>query len=310
PNPEITIETNPGTVDLDKLKAYREAGVNRLSLGMQSFQPEELFALDRIHTVEDAHSCYEDARKAGFENVSVDLIFALPNQPFENWQTTLTKAVALGPEHISAYNLSFESGTPLTKTLRRGEIAPCSVDVERKMYLHSIDYLQAHGYEQYEISNFAKPNRECVHNQKYWDGSPYLGLGASSHSFMDKRRFWNVRNLREYIELLNSQTLPIEGEETLDLEQKSFERVLLGLRQRRGVDLKSFENDLGFSFFEKYVQPLSKFFSCDFSDGMFASELSDGQRKIKSRLLEIEDGFLKLTKQGLLLNDSICAAFL
>jgi oxygen-independent coproporphyrinogen-3 oxidase len=309
PNPEITIEANPGTVDLEKLKRYRDAGVNRLSLGIQSFQPEELRFLDRIHTVEEAVSSFDNAKKIGFENLSIDLIFALPEQALETWEKNLELAVDLEPNHISAYNLTYEDGTPLAVELKNGKFKMCSEELQRKMFVTTIEYLEANGFQHYEISNFAKPGYESRHNKKYWDGSPYLGLGTSAHSFVKGRRFWNVSNLRKYLTSLSKDSLPLGGEEYLEGNEACFEKVFLGLRLRQGMDLKTFESEIGISFFDKYLPTLTSFFSCNFKDRKLVAELTEGTRKLKSRLLEIEDGFLKLTEEGLLLCDAICAEF-
>lgn len=306
---EVTLETNPGTVNLSKLRNFREAGINRLSIGVQSFQANELRFLDRLHSAEEALGCFEDAVRAGFENISIDLIFALPKQTLRDWEDTLERAVALQPHHISAYNLTFEEGTPLTNLLRQGKIPSCSEDRQKALYEHTIDFLERHGYRQYEISNFAKPGFESRHNQKYWDGSPYLGLGVSSHSFLKERRFWNPRNLHQYMSLLSDNHLPVAAEERLTWENKAFENVFLGLRQRQGVNLHLFEKNMGVSIFHKYVQPLSRFFACNFNNPQLVEQLTDGSCHLKSRLLEIQDGFLKLTKQGLLLCDAVCAEF-
>lgn len=307
--PEVTVEVNPGTVDLEKLKRYREAGINRLSLGIQSFNADDLTVLDRTHTVEEALTPFNDARKARFENISIDLIFALPGQSLSAWETNLKLAVNIEPNHISTYNLTYEEATPLAIQLKNGRVKMCSEELQRKMYLTAIEYLEANNFLHYEISNFAKPGCESRHNQKYWDGSPYLGLGASAHSFFDGRRFWNVSNLRTYITSLSENKLPLDGEEYLGISEASFEKVFLGLRQRRGLHLKTFESEVGISFFDKYFAALPSFFSCNFKDSNLVAELTDGSRRLKSRLLEIEGGFLKLTKEGLLTCDSICAKF-
>lgn len=309
PRAEITLEANPGTVDQKKLQGYRAAGVNRLSLGVQSFQPEELQLLDRLHSAADAVRCFENARKAGFENINLDLIFAIPGQTLRTWQHSLRLAVALQPEHISAYNLTYEEGTPLTRQLQQGEVAACNEDLQKEQFLTAIEFLEAHGYSQYEISNFARPGFACQHNQKYWDASPYLGLGVSAHSFVDNRRFWNVSNLGQYMAMLAEDRLPVVGQELLGQETYAFERVFLGLRQSRGIYLKSFETETGISFFEKYAEPVSSFLPANLKNARLTAELTEGTRKLRGRLLEIEGGFLRLTRQGILLCDSICAEF-
>jgi len=304
-NPEVTLETNPNTVDLQKLEALLTSGVTRLSLGVQSFHPEELKFLDRDHSDKESVTAVQNARKAGFENISIDLIFGLPKQKLQFWKKNLEWAVGLDPDHISAYNLTYEEGTPLTTRLQRKEIKILPDETQKQMLLTAIDFLQAKGFEQYEISNYAKPGFESKHNRKYWNGCPYLGLGVSSHSFLNGRRFWNVRNMKAYIAQLTNEALPIEGEENLDGNQRALERVYLGLRQRHGIDLKSFEAEIGISFFERYSGPLSKFFDFDFR----SEQITSGSRKLSGKFLEIENGFLRLTNEGIVLSDSICAEF-
>jgi len=308
-HPEVTLETNPNTVDLQKLEALLESGVTRLSLGVQSFYPAELKFLDRDHSDKESVAAVQNARKAGFKNISIDLIFGLPKQKLFTWQKNLELAVELNPNHISTYNLTYEEGTPLTARLKRKEVEILADETQKQMFLTTIDFLQANGFEQYEISNYAKPGCQSIHNKKYWDGSPYLGLGVSSHSFLNNRRFWNVRNINTYISALENETLPIEGGEKLDIKQRALEKVFLGLRQRRGIDLKSFEDEIGLAFFERYARSMSKFFEVDFRNAELTAELVSGVRDLQGMFLEIEGGFLRLTKDGIVLSDSICAEF-
>ena len=308
-NPEVTLETNPNTVDLQKLEAILASGVTRLSLGVQSFHSGELKFLDRDHSDKESVAAVQNARRAGFENISIDLIFGLPKQKLRTWENSLELAVELNPNHISAYNLTYEEGTPLTTRLKRKEVEILTDETQKQMFLTSIDFLQANGFEQYEISNYAKPGFQSIHNKKYWNGSSYLGLGVSSHSFMNNRRFWNVRNMKSYISALTNETLPIEGEEKLGLKQRALEKVYLGLRQRRGIDLKSFEDEIGLPFFDRYRGSMSKFFEVDFRNEEMISELISGVRNLRGMFLEIEGGFLRLTKEGIVLSDSICLEF-
>ncbi|RIK65536.1 coproporphyrinogen III oxidase [candidate division KSB1 bacterium] len=213
---EVTLEANPGTIDGKQMANYRAVGINRLSLGVQSFEANELKLLDRVHSPQQARLAAQHARYAGFENLNLDFMFALPSQTRRRWQRTLQRAVALNPDHISAYNLT-------------------------------------HGYRHYEISNFAKPGYEAQHNIKYWDGSAYLGLGASAHSFDGKRRFWNVANLRKYLDRLAENQLPEDGSEELTRQQRMFEFAFLGLRQRRGIPLAEFAR--------KFKQPFEQVFN-------------------------------------------------
>lgn len=287
PRLEITLETNPGTISTERLAHYRAAGVNRLSLGMQSFDEEELRLLDRIHSPEQARAALLGARYAGFENVSLDLIFALPNQTRKRWQENLKHAVELEPNHISAYNLTIEEGTPLDHAIRKGKIVPLTEEDERAMYDFTMTFLAQNGYRQYEISNFARAGYEAKHNIKYWDGSAYLGLGASAHSYDGKRRFWNVANLRKYFECLAQNQLAEENGEELTPEQRKFEFAFLGLRQNRGVNLLEFER--------KFRVPFARAFN-----GLVREMENEG-------LLVREGDFLRLSKEGIFLCDEICA---
>ncbi len=284
---EITLETNPGTIDNAQLARYRTIGVNRLSLGVQSFDEDELQLLDRIHSPEQAKAAVLAARYAGFNNVSIDLIFALPNQTQKRWRENLQQAVELSPNHISAYNLTIETGTPLDFAIRKGKISPLTEEEEREMYDFTMNFLAQHGYRQYEISNFAQPGYEARHNIKYWDGSAYLGLGASAHSFDGRRRFWNVANLRKYLESISGGALAEESGEDLTTQQKRFEFAFLGLRQTRGLDLQEFQR--------KFRMPFERAFN-----GIVQELEHDG-------LLERENEFLRLSKEGIFLCDEICA---
>jgi len=286
-HPEITIEANPGTLTSEQLARYRSARINRLSLGVQSLHADELARLDRIHSPQQAIDAVIMARHAGFENINMDFIFALPQQTIPRWQESLEQALELQPTHISAYNLTIEPGTPLDVKIRKGETQPLSEEEERAFYQFTIDFLERHGYRQYEISNFAQPNFEAKHNIKYWDGSVYLGLGASAHSFDGKRRFWNVANLRKYLEALAAARLPEDGEEQLTKAQRMFETAFLGLRQRQGVDRAAFAKKFRRSFDETF-------------NGV-AQELEKGGLLIR------RDDSLQLTREGLFLCDAICS---
>jgi oxygen-independent coproporphyrinogen-3 oxidase len=203
------------------------------------------------------------------------------------WQQSLEQAFELAPTHISAYNLTIEAGTPLDVKIRQGEMRPLSEEEEREFYRFTIDFLERHGYRQYEISNFAKPGFEARHNIKYWDGSFYLGLGASAHSYDGRRRFWNVANLRKYLEALAAGRLPEENTEELTKQQQMFEVAFLGLRQRRGIDLSLFAGKFRRSF-----------------DEVFNGAVQEME---KSGFLLRHDNHLQLTRDGLFLCDEICA---
>jgi len=287
PHPEITIEANPGTITSEQLARYRSAGINRLSLGVQSLHADELERLDRIHSPQQAIDAVMMAKPAGFENINMDFIFALPQQTIPRWQESLERAIELQPTHVSAYNLTIEHGTPLDVKIRKGEVQPLSEEEEREFYHFTMDFLEGQGYRQYEVSNFAKPNFAARHNIKYWDGSVYLGLGASAHSFDGQRRFWNVANLRKYLEALAAARLPEDNAEHLTRAQQMFETAFLGLRQRQGVDLAAFAKKFRQSF-----------------DETFNGVVLDME---KGGLLIRQDNYLQLTREGLFLCDAICA---
>jgi oxygen-independent coproporphyrinogen-3 oxidase len=310
PSLELTIEMNPGTVDLNKLLAYKNTGINRLSIGIQSFHTSELAFLDRIHSAEEAVDCFLNARKAGFDNISIDLIFALPRQSPKAWAKNLALALELAPEHISAYSLTVEPGTPLMKQLHRKAFTISKEKKQREMQLNTMRLLEEHGYEQYEISNYCKAGFASQHNQKYWDGSPYLGLGASAHSFIDGRRFWNVSNYSDYIAKLQQDKLPRAGHEHLSSDDVLLEKIWLGLRQKQGVHLASVETETGVSLLNQCRATLQKFFLHESFRQSQISGLTNGSLAVQSRHLVIEDGFLRLTEEGILLCDAICAEFL
>ncbi len=240
----MTLEANPGTVDRAKLQAFRRAGVNRLSIGIQSFDDEELKFLTRIHSAEEGRQAVAFAREAGFENVSIDLIFALPGQTTEKWRQHLEEAIALGPRHISAYSLIVEHGTPLARMVRSKLVSPLPLEAEAEMYELTMETLRQAGYEHYEVSNYALPGFRSRHNGNYWNHSNYLGLGPSAHSFWSGRRWWNFANLGTYCSRLEGDSLPVAGEELLSEGELLDEAVMLGLRSG-GIDLDRLSREHG-----------------------------------------------------------------
>jgi oxygen-independent coproporphyrinogen-3 oxidase len=327
---EVTIEANPGTIDRLKLAALREAGFNRLSLGAQSFDDAALRLLGRIHSARETAEAVDAARRAGFDNVSLDLIFALPGQTLEAWKADLRMAVDLGVEHVSGYMLQLDDETPLAAALRRGEFRLPDDELQKEMLLVAADELGAAGLARYEISNYAKPGFECRHNVKYWTGAPYLGFGPAAHSFMPLQgsdlgarrspppkeiapglpaeadagpsqakaeggsRIWGLRwanasNVNEYVRRIRAGESLTAMREELTREQRMFETVFLGLRMACGVDLAAF----GAAFGEPF----------DARHGATARRL-EGQG-----LLERSGGFLRLTRKGLPVADSVMAEF-
>jgi putative oxygen-independent coproporphyrinogen III oxidase len=235
PDPETTCEANPDTVDVPSLKGLRHAGVNRLSIGVQSFDADVLASLQRIHSADSARRAYGAARNAGFENVNLDLIYGAEGESLDSWRGTLEEAVALRPEHLSCYALTIEPNTMLGRQVAAGIARAPDPDRQADMYELACDTLSSAGYLHYEVSNWALPGRECLHNLGYWEGRPYLGLGAGAHSFRAGRRWWNLRPPHQYMETLSEHRLPVGGEESIRDEDGKLEALLLGLRLDRGV---------------------------------------------------------------------------
>jgi oxygen-independent coproporphyrinogen-3 oxidase len=233
-NPEITLEVNPGTMNVSALSNFRKAGINRLSIGIQSFQDEELRLLGRIHTAQEAKDSIHRAKKAGFENIGLDLIFGFPGQPLTSWQNTLKTAKDLNPSHISAYALTWHSFTPLGEDIRSGLLPMPSEELVSDMFEWTSGFLSDE-FEHYEISNYARPGFRCRHNEGYWVGESYLGLGPSAHSYNGETRFWNVSDIHHYMVVLLQHQLPLAGQEDLSDEDKILEALVLGLRRKEGI---------------------------------------------------------------------------
>lgn len=237
-NLEFSIEINPKTVDTEKLYLMKDFEVNRLSIGVQSFNDEELLFLGRIHNAEDAIKTVEVAMKKGFKNISIDLIYGLPGQTLKSWQETLNKAASMSINHISLYELSVEENTPLGKELHRGKLSLPPQDNVVLMYEFATDFLKERGFKKYEISNFAKRGFECRHNISYWLRMPYLGLGPSAHSFIDKKRFHNPSDLFSYTETLLKGKFAWIDDYFVDRVEELKEKIFLGLRMTEGIILK------------------------------------------------------------------------
>ncbi len=246
---EITMEVNPGTVTISRLRAFHRAGINRVSIGVQSFQDEKLRQLGRIHTARQALDAIRAVREAGYENLGIDLISGLPGQDPASWRRDMQTAVNLGPDHLSCYQLTLEKGTCLYERVRAGTEARVDDDSAADLFLDTLAYLAEHDYRQYEISNYAlhgdKPSR---HNLKYWNLSPYCGAGPSAHSYDGRDRFWNKASLRRYISDVQNGTSPEGGRETLSTEQKLMEKIYLGLRTVSGIPVKAVETEFNLDF--------------------------------------------------------------
>jgi oxygen-independent coproporphyrinogen-3 oxidase len=237
---EITIEVNPDDVCQSRLELLRNLGFNRISLGVQSMQDSELRFLGRRHTAEQTLRALDRVRSAGFDRLSLDLIYGFSADPAVPhhilWEKTLEKVLRFEPDHLSCYMLTIEGDTPFKRLISEGKMALPSEEEGEELFLFTSEFLEERGFLHYEISNFARsPDSVCRHNHKYWDHTPYLGLGPSAHSFRDGNRWWNTRSVQQYCESLEKRELPVEGLEDLSQEQLLLERLFLGLRTRRGV---------------------------------------------------------------------------
>jgi putative oxygen-independent coproporphyrinogen III oxidase len=284
---EITLEANPGTLDREQLVGLRAAGINRLSMGAQSFDAQLLATLGRIHTPEEITQAVEYAREAGFGSINIDFMFGLPNQTMGHWQETLEKAVALRPEHLSLYSLIIEEGTPFYSWVHEGRITPGDEDLCADMYEYADDFLHSAGYENYEISNWALPGHQSRHNLTYWQNLPYIGMGAGAYSSFGGRRFSNVRDPNEYIRILKTGQIAENAAETEQVgrAQEMSETAFLALRTAQGLHLPTFER--------RFAEPFSNF---------AGNRL---QRVAEAGLLEQENGWLRLSKRGRLLGNEV-----
>ncbi len=237
PDSEVTLEANPGDLTEDRARALRQAGINRLSIGIQSFSDRLLQNIGRRHTAQEACDAVRFAQQAGFDNLSVDMMYGLPEQSLNDWRDDLQQAMALHVQHLSAYCLTYEAGTPMTRLLEQGQITETDEETENAMYDTLCDTLAANKFEHYEVSNFAQSGYHSKHNSSYWNNAPYIGLGAGAHSYDGRRRSWNPADLDRYIGDITGRTLQREGE-TLTDEQHRTERIMLGLRTRDGINAK------------------------------------------------------------------------
>jgi oxygen-independent coproporphyrinogen-3 oxidase len=281
---EITMETNPGTVDIKKLAAFRKAGINRISIGIQSFNDDELKFLTRIHDSETAKKTIREAIEAGFENVSIDLIFNLPGQTKKKWLHNLKIACELPVNHISAYSLIVENGTILNKMIIDGKVIMQDDDYDADLYETTIEHLESKSFRQYETSNFAKPGFECVHNNSYWHYKDYFGFGTSAHSFINGKRWWNYSSVKRYNSEIIKNGNAVANHEQLTDEKIHDEYVMLALRSS-GIKLKSYKKKFGNDWLKK--------------NNSYFEELS------KKDLILFDDEILKLTAKGYALCDEI-----
>ncbi len=286
---EITVEANPGTVDEAGLAGLRQAGVNRLSIGVQSFDDRLLAVLGRLHSAAQAARAAHLARKAGFDNLNLDLIFGIPGQSAHDWRETLRGALQIAPEHLAAYCLQLEEGTPLAQAVEGGAIRPCPEETELTMYRDAAAFLTAQGYEHYEISNFARPGKRCAHNLIYWLNRPYLGLGPAAHSLLKGVRFANEITLEGYSDRLSREEYPVESRTRLTVADEMSEMMFLGLRLIGGINLKEFYGRFGRRAEDVYRREIAAL--------------------MQKGLLEISSGRLRLTKKGLPLGNVVFREF-
>jgi oxygen-independent coproporphyrinogen-3 oxidase len=286
-NSEITCEINPGgNISPTYLDNLHDTGINRINIGVQSFDEHILTFLGRKHSASEAIDTFEKSRKSGFKNIGLDLIYGIPGQDVKSWTNDVHKAISYEPEHLSCYQLTLEPDTPLGKKYNNGSIDMPDDMLSCSLFFITSEILEKAGYIHYEVSNFARnAHFQSRHNQKYWDHTPYLGLGPASHSFLQNRRWWNHRSISQYINFLNGENLPIGGEETLDSEQLRSEEIFLGLRTKRGIDLKTFRSRYGYDLLEEKEKVITGF--------------------MKDSLLEIKNNRLCPTLKGMALADSI-----
>ena len=288
PDGEITIEVNPGTIDSPKLALLKSVGFNRLSIGLQAWQDLLLKNIGRIHSLHDFLKIYQAGRFAGFSNQGIDIIYGLPGQKVPDWAETLREVASLQPEHISAYGLQLETGTQLAKDVERGlQQLPTEEEVVEMMDL-TMTYLPNKGYRHYEISNYAKPGFESVHNLGYWRGDDYLGFGAGACSTVNAERWYNIEEPGDYIEVVCEGAFPIKSREKLDLKTKAAEALMLGLRLRDGLDLHKFEAEYGIDL-QKTAEP--------YLTGL-----------LEEKLISLNDSRLVLTDAGIRLSNSVISS--
>lgn len=290
---EITIEANPGTVTEEKLLAYRRCGVNRISFGLQSTDAEELKLLGRIHTFEEFLESYHLARKFGFHNINIDLMSAIPKQTLTSWEQTLERVVRLEPEHISAYSLIIEEGTPFYERYGEGSLGEKELpgeDEEREIYYRTKERLREAGYERYEISNYARRGYECRHNLGYWERKEYLGFGLGAASLVGEVRCRNTEHLQEYLKYAGSPEKIREDVQKLSVQEQMEEFLFLGLRKTEGVSEKEFLDSYGTSMEQCYGRELRKL--------------------TEEGLLQKNDGRIRLTERGVDVSNYVFSAFI
>ncbi|MFH1422869.1 MAG: radical SAM family heme chaperone HemW, partial [Planctomycetota bacterium] len=287
---EFTVEANPGTLTNKKISILKNASVSRISLGAQSFNTDALKTLGRIHTDKQTEDSFNLLRKGGFENISLDLIFAIPGTTVGLWEEDIRRAVALKPQHISTYCLTYEKKTPLTRKLKSGDISKLNENIEAKMYKTAVRLLAESGYRQYEISNFALPSFECRHNLNTWGYFSYVGLGPAAASFIDGARMINVSNIEKYCSLIKKNKHAVTQSESLLGKRKAGEVLMLSLRKIRGITECEFKKRTGLPLIETFGKKIEEFRT--------------------QKLISLHNKRLRLTKRAFLVADSILSDFI
>jgi oxygen-independent coproporphyrinogen-3 oxidase len=288
-NPEVTIECNPDDLTPEFLAELRELPFNRISMGIQSFDDVQLKRLGRRHNAEKARQAVKNARAAGYCNISIDLMFALPGSTMESWQHDLESAISLKPDHLSAYNLMYEEGTPLYRALERGDFAELSEEENVEQFQMLIRLMKEAGYRHYEISNFAMPGKESRHNSSYWNDTPYIGCGAAAHSYDGLSREWNIADIKEYIKGIESGERNFEVE-ILTEEERYNDTVLTRLRTADGIPLA--------------------WMNKKFSEKMNIHMQRAAEKQIACGNLRLNDGRLSLTEKGIFISDAVIREFI
>jgi oxygen-independent coproporphyrinogen-3 oxidase len=284
---EITLEANPDDIEPQRLKEWRTAGINRLSIGVQSFFEEDLVWMNRAHNARQAVDCIKAAQKAGFGNITIDLIYGIPGTGDDKWEENVRRAIALDIPHLSCYALTVEPKTPLNKMISRKQVPDINSDDQARQFVLLMDWLKAAGYEHYEISNFAKPGNRSRHNSSYWQGGKYLGLGPSAHSYDGSSRQWNIANNALYIQSVEKNSLLFEREELTQVQMLN-EYIMTSLRTTEGCDLRLVRDKFGLK--------------------AGSLLLANSERYLKNEQMEHDSAKLVLTKEGKLLADGIAAA--
>ncbi|WP_394870395.1 radical SAM family heme chaperone HemW [Clostridium butyricum] len=287
---EFTIECNPGTLNEEKLVLMKNYNVNRISMGLQTTNDNILKEIGRIHSFEEFKKNYNQARKAGFKNINVDLMFGLPNQNMKDWKVSLEDVMSLEPDHISAYSLIIEEGTCFYNLYNNDKLNIPNEEEERSMYLFTKGFLKDYGYNQYEISNYAKANKECFHNKVYWKCNEYLGLGVSASSFVDEKRFKNIDDIKIYIEKINNNEDVTEEIHVNNINDDMEEFMFMGLRMIEGINLKIFKKRFGKDVFDIYDEVI--------------------KNNIKKGLLVVDSEKLYLSEKGIELSNYVMSDFI